>query len=222
MHAPCLLARRNRGGWLTAARKASARYDRAGVNNKPPGEVTQLLLRWRAGEEAALAALLPLVYEELRSMARRHLRHERDSHTLQRTALVHEAFLRMVDQQQVDWESRTQFYGLASQMMRRILVDHARRRVGREARRWCASCRSRRCPAGGGRRVRAAGPGSRDRFRGSRRRPEAARSTGSAAGQARGAALLRRPQHQGDRRHHRCLARDGEARVGDSARMAAT
>ncbi len=99
------------------------------MNNKPLGEVTQLLLRWRAGEEAALAALLPLVYEELRSMARRHLRHERDSHTLQRTALVHEAFLRMVDQQQVDWESRTQFYGLASQMMRRILVDHARRRT---------------------------------------------------------------------------------------------
>jgi RNA polymerase sigma factor (TIGR02999 family) len=99
------------------------------VNSKPLGEVTQLLLRWRAGEEAALAALLPLVYEELRSMARRHLRHERDSHTLQRTALVHEAFLRMVDQQQVDWESRTQFYGLASQMMRRILVDHARRRA---------------------------------------------------------------------------------------------
>ncbi len=99
------------------------------MNNKPLGEVTRLLLRWRAGEEAALAALLPLVYEELRSMARRHLRHERDSHTLQRTALVHEAFLRMVDQQQVDWESRTQFYGLASQMMRRILVDHARRRT---------------------------------------------------------------------------------------------
>ncbi len=99
------------------------------MNNKPLGEVTRLLLRWRAGEEAALAALLPLVYEELRSMARRHLRHERDSHTLQRTALVHEAFLRMVDQQQVDWESRTQFYGLASQMMRRILVDHARRRA---------------------------------------------------------------------------------------------
>lgn len=98
------------------------------MNNKPGGEVTQLLLRWRAGDEAALAALLPLVYEELRSLARRHLRHERGSHTLQRTALVHEAFLRIVDQKQVDWESRTQFYGIASQMMRRILVDHARRR----------------------------------------------------------------------------------------------
>ena len=97
-------------------------------NNKPAGEVTQLLLRWRAGDEAALQALLPLVYEELRSLARRHLRHERGSHTLQRTALVHEAFLRIVDQKQVDWESRTQFYGIASQMMRRVLVDYARRR----------------------------------------------------------------------------------------------
>jgi RNA polymerase sigma factor (TIGR02999 family) len=98
------------------------------MNNKPVGEVTQLLLRWRAGDEAALAALLPLVYEELRSLARGHLRHERGSHTLQRTALVHEAFLRIVDQKQVDWESRSQFYAIASQMMRRVLVDHARRR----------------------------------------------------------------------------------------------
>ena len=98
------------------------------MNNKPGDEVTRLLLRWRGGDEAALAALLPLVYEELRSLARRHLRHERGSHTLQRTALVHEAFLRIVDQKQVDWESRTQFYGIASQMMRRVLVDHARRR----------------------------------------------------------------------------------------------
>ena len=94
----------------------------------PAGEVTQLLLRWRAGEEAALAALVPLVYEELRSMARRHLNRERGAHTLQRTALVHEAFLRMVDQTQVDWQSRSQFFGIASQMMRRVLVDHARRR----------------------------------------------------------------------------------------------
>ena len=98
------------------------------MSNKPPGEVTQLLLRWRAGDQAALTALLPLVYEELRSLARRHLRHERGSHTLQRTALVHEAFLRIVDQKQVDWESRAQFYGIASQMMRRVLVDHARKR----------------------------------------------------------------------------------------------
>jgi RNA polymerase sigma factor (TIGR02999 family) len=98
------------------------------MEKSPGGEVTALLLRWRAGDEAALSSLLPLVYEELRAMAWRHLRHERGSHTLQRTALVHEAFLRMIDQKQVDWEGRTQFFGIASQMMRRILVDHARRR----------------------------------------------------------------------------------------------
>jgi RNA polymerase sigma factor (TIGR02999 family) len=98
------------------------------MEKSPGGEVTALLLRWRSGDEAALASLLPLVYEELRAIAWRHLRHERGSHTLQRTALVHEAFLRMVDQKQVDWGGRTQFFGLASQMMRRILVDHARRR----------------------------------------------------------------------------------------------
>ena len=94
----------------------------------PAGDVTQLLQRWRAGDETALARLMPLVYEELRAMARRHLNRERGAHTLQRTALVHEAFMRMVDQTQVDWKSRSQFLGVASQMMRRVLVDHARRR----------------------------------------------------------------------------------------------
>jgi RNA polymerase sigma factor (TIGR02999 family) len=94
----------------------------------PTGEVTQLLLRWRAGDEAALASLMPLVYDELRALALRHMRRERGPHTLQRTALVHEAFLRMVDQTQADWRSRSQFLSVASQMMRRILVDHARRR----------------------------------------------------------------------------------------------
>jgi RNA polymerase sigma factor (sigma-70 family) len=94
----------------------------------PDGKVTQLLLRWRGGDAAALESLLPLVYEELRSLARRHLNRERGPHTLQRTALVHEAFLRMVDQTQVNWQSRSQFYGIASQMMRRVLVDHSRRR----------------------------------------------------------------------------------------------
>jgi RNA polymerase sigma factor (TIGR02999 family) len=92
------------------------------------GDVTRLLLQWRAGDEAALAALFPIVYDELRAVAQRHLRRERGEHTLQRTALVHEAFLRMVDQKHVDWQSRAQFFGIASQMMRRILVDHARKR----------------------------------------------------------------------------------------------
>jgi RNA polymerase sigma factor (TIGR02999 family) len=102
------------------------------VHSEPEGEVTRLLLEWSGGSETALASLLPMVYEELRAMAARHLRGERQAHTLQRTALVHEAFLRMVDQNQVDWQGRAQFFGLASQMMRRILVDHARRRLAQK------------------------------------------------------------------------------------------
>ncbi|MBS0396642.1 MAG: sigma-70 family RNA polymerase sigma factor [Proteobacteria bacterium] len=73
--------------------------------------------------------MLPLVYEELRRLATRHLRRERDEHTLQRTALVHEAFLRLVEQRRVDWRSRGQFFGIASRIMRRVLVDHARARL---------------------------------------------------------------------------------------------
>lgn len=90
--------------------------------------ITRLLLDWSGGNEAALTRLFPLVYDELRAIAQHHLRRERSAHTLQRTALVHEAFLRMVDQQSVTWQSRAHFFGLASQMMRRILVDHARKR----------------------------------------------------------------------------------------------
>jgi RNA polymerase sigma factor (TIGR02999 family) len=92
------------------------------------GEVTRLLLRWRAGDGEALTALLPLVYDELRRLARRHLDRDRDAHTLQRTALVHEAYLRIVDSTQLDFAGRAQFFGLASQVMRHVLVDHARSR----------------------------------------------------------------------------------------------
>lgn len=95
----------------------------------PAGKVTRLLLDWSDGNASALAALLPLVYEELRAMAARHLRRERRAHTLQRTALVHEAFLRLVDQKRVSSHNRAQFLALASQIMRRILVDHARRQL---------------------------------------------------------------------------------------------
>ena len=104
----------------------------APMNKSPAGDITQLLLRWRAGEKAALDSLLPLVYQELRAMALRHLRRERSAHTLQRTALVHEAFLKLVDQANVDWQGRAQFFGVASQAMRRILVDHARRRSAKK------------------------------------------------------------------------------------------
>jgi RNA polymerase sigma factor (TIGR02999 family) len=96
------------------------------------GEITRLLMRWRAGEGAALEALLPLVYHELREMAQSQLRQERAGHTLQRTALVHEAFLRLVDRRDVDWQCRAQFFGIASQAMRRILVEHGRRRAAQK------------------------------------------------------------------------------------------
>jgi RNA polymerase sigma factor (TIGR02999 family) len=91
--------------------------------------VTQLLASWRGGNQAALGELTGLVYQELRSLAQRHLRRERANHTIQRTALVHEAFVRLVNQQSVDWQSRAHFFGLASNLMRRILVDHARARL---------------------------------------------------------------------------------------------
>lgn len=90
-------------------------------------EVTQLLIAWGEGDEAAFESLVPLVYEELRSQARRFLRKERVGHTLQTTALVHEAYFRLIDQKAVDWKNRAHFFAIAAQMMRRILVDHARR-----------------------------------------------------------------------------------------------
>jgi RNA polymerase sigma factor (TIGR02999 family) len=91
--------------------------------------VTRLLVGWGRGEEQAQERLLPLVYDELRRIAAAYLRRERSDHTLQPTALVHEAYLRLVDQQRVDWKNRAQFVGLAAVMMRRILVNHARDRA---------------------------------------------------------------------------------------------
>ena len=88
--------------------------------------ITLLLVASSAGDQHATDQLMPLVYDELRSLARAHLRRERPGHTLQGTALVHEAYLRLVDQKQVKWQNRAHFFGMASQMIRRILVDHAR------------------------------------------------------------------------------------------------
>jgi RNA polymerase sigma factor (TIGR02999 family) len=90
------------------------------------GDVTQLLVRWASGDREALDSLMPIVYGELRQIADAYLRHERSDHTLQPTALVHEAWMRLVRQDQKRFEHRKQFYGLAAQVMRRILVDHAR------------------------------------------------------------------------------------------------
>ncbi len=89
-------------------------------------EVTQILHEWSGGDADAPARLMPLVYDELRRQARNYMSKERGSHALQPTALVHEAYLRMVDQTRVNWQNRAHFYGLAASMMRRILVDHAR------------------------------------------------------------------------------------------------
>jgi RNA polymerase sigma factor (TIGR02999 family) len=92
------------------------------------GEVTGLLRAWGAGDTSALDALLPLVQAELRRLARRYMASERRDHTLQTTALVHEAFIRLVDAQQVNWNDRAHFFGIAARLMRRVLVDHARER----------------------------------------------------------------------------------------------
>lgn len=97
------------------------------ISSLPREEATRLLLDWGQGDTNASGQLMPLVYDELRQLARTYLRRERSDHTLQATALVHEAYLRLVDQSLTDWRNRAHFLGVAAQVMRRILVDHARR-----------------------------------------------------------------------------------------------
>lgn len=93
-----------------------------------PEDVTQLLIAWRNGDEGARDELMPLVYQELHRLAHQYMSRERPGHTLQTSALVNEAFLRLVDQRDVEWQNRAHFVGIAGQMMRRILVDYARNR----------------------------------------------------------------------------------------------
>jgi RNA polymerase sigma-70 factor, ECF subfamily len=90
--------------------------------------LTGLLLEWREGDKAALDRLTPLVYDELRRIAHRYVQRERDGHTFQTTALVNEAYLRLAGQQKVDWQNRAHFFAVTAQVMRHILIDHARRR----------------------------------------------------------------------------------------------
>jgi RNA polymerase sigma factor (TIGR02999 family) len=97
-----------------------------------PGDVTRRLSEYRSGKREALDLLMPFVYGELRSLAARYLRAERSDHTLQPTALVHEAYVRLADQRDVEWRNRAHFLGVASQIMRRLLVDHARTRGRRK------------------------------------------------------------------------------------------
>jgi len=90
--------------------------------------ITQLLIDWGKGDQAALDQLMPLVYSELRRLATNYLRRERAGHTLQPTALVNEAYLKLIDQKHAKWQNRAHFFGISAQLMRRILVDHARQR----------------------------------------------------------------------------------------------
>jgi RNA polymerase sigma factor (TIGR02999 family) len=91
-------------------------------------EITRLLVAWGQGDQTALERLMPLVYEELRRLARRHMNRQRPGHTLQTTALVNEAYLRLIDASQVQWQNRAHFFAVSAQLMRRILVDFARSR----------------------------------------------------------------------------------------------
>src|SRR5215472_19248226 len=94
-----------------------------------PPDVTALLHKWSEGDTSAASELAPLVYTELRRLARRQLRHERPDHTLHSAELVHEAYLRLVDQKQAQWQDRAHFFATSGRIMRRILVDHARARL---------------------------------------------------------------------------------------------
>jgi RNA polymerase sigma-70 factor (ECF subfamily) len=98
-------------------------------NSNEPGAATALLLASSAGDTQARERMLPIIYGELRNLAAQYLRRERPGHTLEPTALVHEAYCRLIDQRRVDWSNRAQFIGLAAVMMRRILVNHARDRI---------------------------------------------------------------------------------------------
>src|SRR5256885_5067310 len=97
------------------------------MTTSPTQNLTQMLVAWGDGDEAARDALIPVVYEHLRRIARHHLRGERTGHTLQTSALINEAYLKLIDQS-VSWQSRSHFYGIAARLMRQILVDHARAR----------------------------------------------------------------------------------------------
>jgi RNA polymerase sigma factor (TIGR02999 family) len=121
---------------LTAPGEAD-RMEGAVAKANAARDVTTLLYAWREGDFSARDQLMPVVYEELRRRAAAYLRRERRNHTLEPTALVHEAYLRLVNQDRADWQNRAQFFGVASQMMRRILIDHARgRKMAKRSGQW--------------------------------------------------------------------------------------
>jgi RNA polymerase sigma-70 factor, ECF subfamily len=100
---------------------------RTPMNDKGPSEITQMLIELTGGNKEVVNQILPHIYDELRRLAGSYLRRERADHTLQPTALVHEAYMNLIDQKQVHWQNRAHFFGIAAQVMRRILMDHARK-----------------------------------------------------------------------------------------------
>lgn len=106
-------------------RKSTPSHDEAGT--PPGGQVTEFLRAWSDGDRVALDHLIPIVYDELRRLARRYMKGERPGHSLQTTALVNEAYMRLVDYKNMKWQNRAHFFAVSAQLMRRILVDHARR-----------------------------------------------------------------------------------------------
>jgi len=114
------------------AKASGKRSNRASVPAAPTYPASELFQLWRAGDQAALNRLLPLVYDELRRVARRHLGRERSNHTLQATALIHEAYMRLIRQQPMQIQNRCHFVAITSNLMRQILVDHARERLAKK------------------------------------------------------------------------------------------
>ena len=182
------------------------------MTDSPPREVTQLLIDWGSGDQAAFDKLVPLVYEELRRLAHHYMSREHVGHTLQTTALVNEAYLRLVDQKRVRWQNRAHFFAIAAQMMRRILVDYARKR--RYAKRGGELLKVSLAEAAGLSEERGAD------MSGARRGAEEPGRNRSAAEPCGGVAILRRIDDRRDSGSSRALARHGEARVGDGQSVA--
>jgi RNA polymerase sigma-70 factor, ECF subfamily len=119
------LHRRSYSAYTTGPK--SANHGELRLSANPTDNITHLLIELSNGDRAAVDLLLPVIYDELRKLAANYLRRERPDHTLQPTALVHEAYLRLIDQSRVNWQNRAHFFGVAAQIMRRLLVDHARK-----------------------------------------------------------------------------------------------
>ncbi len=179
---------------------------------QPQSDVTQLLVNWSNGDRQALEQLTPLVYSELRRLASRYLRRERPGHTLQSTALVHEAYMRLIDQRNVRWQNRAHFFGIAAQLIRRILVDHARSHHAQK--RGADACKLSLDEAIGTPEKRDLNVVALDDAL------EGLARIDPATKPYRRVALLHRPLHRGDCRGARYLARHREARLGCGQSMA--